>query len=336
MLQIQHEYDLRSFNTLNLTAQAAAYFILDKDTQLQELAQLCLKYPKFFILGGGSNIILPEYYDGLVIHNKLQGISIDHHDPLSPRVTAQAGVLWDDLVAYCCKHQAYGLENLSLIPGTVGAAPIQNIGAYGVEVKDFIEQVTVFDLHSREIRQFSNQECQFSYRHSFFKKQTRYLVLSVSFKLLGIPKLMLSYGDIASRMSTIADPSPTDLRKCIISTREEKLPNPQQLANVGSFFHNPIIPLQLAQNLAQSWSKLPIFPSQNPEQRKISAGWLIDNLGLKGYRLGNLGIYPKQALVIVNYAQATQSEVLNFAALIQQQVFKHYHIQLNIEPIIIA
>jgi UDP-N-acetylmuramate dehydrogenase len=335
MLNLHHGIDLHQANTLNLTARTAHYLVLEHESQLQELAQIVQCQPKFMVLGGGSNILLPEYYDGLVIHNKLLGISLEQQDNNYLRVSAKAGVLWDDLVAYCCRHQAYGLENLSLIPGTVGAAPIQNIGAYGVEVKDFIEQVTAFDLSSASIRIFNHQECQFSYRNSFFKYKSRYLVLSVTFKLNRIPKLNLSYGDVAQRLSQFSAPTATDLRNCIITIRQEKLPDPQHLPNVGSFFHNPIVSTQQAQSLAQTWDKLPIFPTQEAQQHKLSAGWLIDNLGLKGYRHGNLGIYAKQALVIVNYNQATQNDVLQFAAIIQHQVFTSYQVQLTIEPIII-
>lgn len=335
MLNIQENIDLSPLNTLHLKSRASNYLVLAQIEQLDEIRSVLTQFPRFFVLGGGSNLIVPQKYQGLVIHNCLMGVeSVERGSERI--VTAMAGENWDKFVAYCTKNDAFGLENLSLIPGTVGASPIQNIGAYGVEVKDFIEDVLVYDLHKGKLLTFTNEECHFSYRHSVFKNNPRYIVVSVRFKLSNKPKLNLSYGDIAQKASALpTKPTPQDLRNIIINTRQSKLPDPQELGNVGSFFHNPILPREQVENLLIKHPGIPIFTTSNPEDIKISAGWLIDNLGLKGVRQGNVGVYPKQALVLVNYGGACQSELLQFATWIKAQVRDCYNVQLNIEPIIL-
>ena len=336
MLTIQRHIDLTPLNSLHLKSQAGSYTVLNNLEQLTQLAELIKTQAKFFVLGGGSNLIVPEFYSGLVIHNQLRGIEFSSIDDEFYLVRAMAGENWDNFVASCSEYGAYGLENLSLIPGTVGASPVQNIGAYGVEVKDFIEQVTVYDLECAELISLSNAECDFSYRNSYLKNNSRFIVVEVSFKLRKTAQLKISYGDIAEQMALIRAPNAQDLRECIIATRRSKLPDPDEIGNAGSFFHNPIIPTAQAQQLALSYPKLPIYPTSNPEFSKISAGWLIDNLGLKGYRQDQVGVYYKQALVLVNHdTSTTQEELLSFAELIQQRVKQHYGIQLKIEPIIL-
>lgn len=334
MLKISHNVNITHLNTLHLKSIAHNYLALDDCTQLPHLKQLVQKFPTYLILGGGSNLILPENYSGLIIHNKLAGIDIaDNGNTFI--ITAMAGVVWDDFVALCITNNAFGLENLSLIPGTVGAAPVQNIGAYGVEVKDFIQYITIYDLQTGEVRQLTNEECQFSYRNSILKQNPHYLVLSVTFELPKTSPLNCDYGDIKAQIEQINTPTALDLRNCIIHTRKNKLPDPNEIGNVGSFFHNPIIDSEKAQELKTKYPQLPIYPTNNPQLIKISAGWLIDNLGLKGYRVGNVGVYNKQALVLVNHGNAHQKEILEFAKLIQQKVWLSYAINLNIEPIII-
>lgn len=334
MLNIQENVDLTPYNTLHLKATASHYLILNQIEQLEKIQQIISRFPQFFVLGGGSNLILPTQYHGLVIHNQLNGITIVE-DEQNRFVTAMAGENWDDFVTYCITHQAYGLENLSLIPGTVGASPIQNIGAYGVEVKDFIDEVLVFDLEIAQLVHFTNHDCQFSYRNSILKNNSRYIVISVTFKLSMQPTLNIRYQDVTQRLSTISKPTPLDLRALIIEIRQSKLPDPKELGNVGSFFHNPVLATETAEELRIHHPNLPVFPTSSIEQTKISAGWLIDNLGLKGLRQGNVGVYNKQALVLVNYGGACQSELLKFAGLIQARVKNHYQVHLNIEPIIL-
>ncbi|WP_298628094.1 UDP-N-acetylmuramate dehydrogenase [uncultured Legionella sp.] len=334
MLNILDDIDLTSLNTLHLKSTASHYVVLNQVKQLDELREAIANFPKFFILGGGSNLIMPIRYHGLVIHNELRGITMTKVGQ-EQIVTAMAGENWDSFVAYCCSHGAFGLENLSLIPGTVGASPIQNIGAYGVEVKDFIKEVLVYDLQTAKLVTLSNSECQFSYRNSFLKNNSRFIVISVSFALLTEPDLNANYGDVAHRLASLTNPMPYDLRTIIISIRQSKLPDPNVLGNAGSFFHNPIIPQKIAQKLCMQYPNLPAFPTNDPEKIKVSAGWLIDSLGLKGLRQGNVGIYQEHALVMVNYGGAYQAELLAFAERIQSQIKEHYDIELNIEPIIL-
>ncbi len=334
MLNILDNIDLTPLNTLRLKSTASHYVVLNQVEQLDELRAVISNFPKFFILGGGSNLIIPTQYQGLVIHNQLRGITITKIGK-EQIVTAMAGENWDAFVAYCTSYGAFGLENLSLIPGTVGAAPIQNIGAYGVEVKDFIKEVLVYDLQTAKLISLSNSECQFSYRNSFLKNNSRYIVISVSFTLLTEPNLNANYGDVAQRLSSLTNPVPYDLRNIIISIRQSKLPDPDKLGNAGSFFHNPIIPKNMAQELSIQYPKLPTFPTHDPEKIKVSAGWLIDSLGLRGVRQGNVGIYQEHALVMVNYGGAYQAELLEFADWVQTKIKEHYDVALNIEPIIL-
>lgn len=335
MLNLQENVDLNRLNTLHLKSTASHYLVLKQVDQLDAIGFIISNYPQFFVLGGGSNLIMPPTYQGLVIHNQLRGIKIAKVGQ-ERIVTAMAGENWDEFVGYCNTQGAFGLENLSLIPGTVGASPIQNIGAYGVEVKDFIEEVLVYDLQTAQLVSLSNNECQFSYRNSLLKNNSRYIVISVSFKLFAQPDLNLSYGDVAQRISAITTPSPCDLRKIIIDIRQSKLPAPEELGNVGSFFHNPVLPEKKAQELLIQYPNLPLFSTSDPEYIKVSAGWLIDNLGLKGLRHGNVGVYSKQALVLVNYGGACQSELLKFADWIQSQIKDRYDLHLHIEPIILS
>lgn len=335
MTQLNHRFRLDKLNTLRLQSMATAYVQLTKADQLAEIGKLIGSYQSFFVLGGGSNLILPENYNGLVIHNQLSGITIDATSSTDKTISAMAGENWDSFVAWCCENNAHGLENLSLIPGTVGASPIQNIGAYGVEVKDFIKHVTVYDLTDKKLVQYENSDCKFNYRNSFFKNNSRYIVVSVTFQLPNNPQLNTSYGDIAKEMHNLENPTPLDLRNCIIKIRSNKLPNPAEIGNVGSFFHNPVIPESEAEALHKQYPQLPIYTTDKPGFRKVSAGWLIDNLGLKGYRQKNVGVYDKQALVLVNHEPATKTDILELANFIQQQILDKYNIRLNIEPIIL-
>ncbi|KTC93885.1 UDP-N-acetylmuramate dehydrogenase [Legionella cincinnatiensis] len=334
MLNILENIDLTPLNTLHLKSTASYYVVLNKIQQLAEIREVISNFPKFFVLGGGSNLIIPTRYQGLVIHNELRGITMNTVGQ-EQIVTAMAGENWDEFVAYCITHGAFGLENLSLIPGTVGASPIQNIGAYGVEVKDFIKNVLVYDLQTAKLVNLSNSKCQFSYRNSILKNNSRFIVISVTFTLSAEANINVNYGDVAQKISSLTNPTPYDLRNIIIKIRQSKLPDPNELGNAGSFFHNPVISKKMAQNLCIQHPTLPIYPTPNPDKLKLSAGWLIDNLGLKGSRQGNVGIYQQHALIMVNYGGAHHSELLEFADWIQIQIKEHYDVQLNIEPIIL-
>jgi UDP-N-acetylmuramate dehydrogenase len=334
-MQILHSYPLIQHNTLRLNSQAKYFIALQQLKQLPEIFNFIAKADiAFLVLGGGSNLILPPIYSGVVIHNQLKGIAKIAQEGNTVLIKAMAGEIWDEFVLHTLTQGWFGLENLSLIPGTVGAGPIQNIGAYGVEVKDFVEYVEVYDIQKNEFTRLYNQDCHFSYRNSRFKQQPNFLITAVVFRLNLRSNLNLSYGELHQRLGEVSNLSALAVRQWVIQTRQSKLPDPQLIGNVGSFFHNPILPTQQTIKLQHSYPNLPVYPL-DPETAKVSAGWLIDNLGLKGYRLGNVGVYDKQALVLVNYAQATQAEILTLARLVQDKVFAHYGIGLNIEPIII-
>lgn len=334
MLSLQTNVQLNAFNTLKFNSIASNYIQLDDINQLTSLKKITEGFNAYFILGGGSNLILPEQYNGLIIHNLLKGIKfVDCHEFV--QVTAMAGENWDNFVLTTLNYGINGLENLSLIPGKVGASPVQNIGAYGVEVRDFIEYVTVFDLLEGKLSQLTKQECNFSYRNSIFKQVHNYLVVSVTFLLPKKINLNCNYGDIKTQLSSLENPTPFDLRNIIIQTRQSKLPDPAIIGNVGSFFHNPILPEEKVLQLLNQFSKLPVYKTEVVNKMKISAGWLIDNIGLKGFSRGNFSVYDKQALVLVHNGGGNKIELLRFANFIQQQVLEHYGVQLHIEPIIL-
>lgn len=335
-VQIQVNYPLNKLNTLGLESIAENFICLTEVDTLPQIKEFIDKSkPKFFVLGGGSNLILPEYYSGLVIYNQLKGIKLVAETEVSADVRVMAGEVWDDFVEYTLKEGWFGLENLSLIPGTVGAAPIQNIGAYGVEVKDFISYIEVYDMLTGQFSIIDNAQCNFSYRNSMFKSHLNYIVTAVVFRLLKNVKLNASYGDLAKALEQIEKPSAMDLRGIVIDIRTQKLPDPKVIGNVGSFFHNPILTNNQVAGLREKYPKLPVY-AVDSEHSKVSAGWLIDNLGLKGYRQGNMGVYAKQALVLVNHANANKTEVLDLATFIQEKVFSEYMVRINIEPIIVS
>lgn len=331
-MKVIDNFNLDKLNTLHLQSIAKYYFELNSITQLNELKDYVKTFKHdYFILGGGSNLILPKLYNGLVIHNCLKGISIDEQDQYN-YVSVYAGEVWDEFVQYTIDNGCYGLENLSLIPGSVGASPVQNIGAYGVEVKDFIDSVTVFDFITGEIKVFNNQDCEFKYRDSMFKRNSNYLIISVTFRLLKTAKLNITYGDLAKSMANYTNPTALNLRNEVIKIRSSKLPDPKVIGNVGSFFHNPILCNEHADSLKEKYPNLPIY-LVDEQHKKVSAGWLIDNLGLKGFILGKMGVYDKQALVLVNKGGANKSDVMTIAQHIIQKVYDEYQVKLNIEPI---
>ncbi len=332
---IQKNQSLCHLNTLRLKSLAVNYVEFSDINLLPSISKYIKEHKcQFFVLGGGSNILLPEVYNGLVIHCKLEGVACISQNNTSMLVRAMAGEQWDKFVEYTTLHGFFGLENLSLIPGTVGAAPIQNIGAYGVEVCDFIEYVEVYDVLEKQFKIIKKKDCHFQYRNSIFKKMPNLIVVAVVFQLLKEPILNLEYVDVAKCMTGVTNVTPVELRNCVIKIRQAKLPDPAIIANVGSFFHNPILTNGIVNKLKSNYNNLPVFRVDD-NYSKISAGWLIDNLGLKGYRENKVGTYEKQALVLVNYSDATQTDILDFANMIKNKVKQKYDVELNIEPIII-
>lgn len=332
-MHIQQQVQLRPFNTLNLDAIASHYVKIHSTAELIEAIEFAqTQQLNILILSGGSNMLLPQQLQALVIHIAIEGIEYLAEDELTISIKVGAGQVWHDFVLWTTEQQLYGLQNLALIPGLVGASPVQNIGAYGVEVGEFIESVDVYD---RQLQQFSSiqaQDCDFAYRHSIFKDDpNRYVISHVVFKLLKQADLKISYGDLKLAMAD--ELTAKNLQQQVIRIRQSKLPDPQQFPNVGSFFKNPIITEQVLQQLLVDAPNIPHYP-YSMGHVKVAAGWLIDQSGWKGKRLAQVGMFHKQALVLVNYADATLTEVQATYRAVQQDVFKQFSILLEPEPVL--
>jgi UDP-N-acetylmuramate dehydrogenase len=264
----------------------------------------------------------------------IAGQVVTHEDGSNTYLSVGAGVNWHELVQWTLTQNLPGLENLALIPGTVGATPIQNIGAYGVEVAQYIESVSVFDTQSNAFVTLSNQDCEFAYRDSHFKQNPkRYIVTEVLFKLPKAWESRVHYADLAKYFADKLNtsPSPQEIFDAVCQIRTQKLPDPKVIGNAGSFFQNPIVSSEQFNTLVQQFPNIVSYPD-TAGQRKLAAGWLIDQCGFKGKRLGEAGVYEKQALVIVNHGNASASDILNLAKQIQEAVQKQYSVKLDIEP----
>lgn len=338
-LQLQRNVSLKPFNTLQIDARADWFAELTDLEQCTQLPDLCRQQP-LLILGGGSNIILAGNVHGLVLLNRLRGIAVLDEDDDSVRVQVAAGENWDAFVQHSLELGWCGLENLSAIPGTVGAAPMQNIGAYGVELKDVVERVGVFYLADGTFTELSAPDCAFGYRDSIFKHalKDRCLITHVVFRLRKRPALKLEYGEIraeiAKQRMSAESLTPLQLRQIIIAVRARKLPDPRQLPNVGSFFKNPVIPAAQLQTLLATWPNLVHYPVDGA-QTKVAAGWLIDQLGWKGRVHGKAQVHEQQALVLVNMGGDSE-DVLGLARQIQADVRERFGIELEMEPLIIG
>lgn len=334
-MQIQKSHDLSSSNTLQLRSQAERFVELYTPGDLATLLMNPdLKKLPWKILGGGSNLVLPSQIEGLVLKVSNLGRKLIHEDPDYWFVKAQAGEVWNDFVQWTLEEGYWGLENLSLIPGTVGAAPIQNIGAYGVEVKDTLWEVHALDLQTGEPRVFSNKECQFSYRDSYFKQEGagRYLIWDVTFRLPKKNALHLEYGDIRKEVERNNWPQdPRHVAQAVINIRQSKLPDPKVIGNAGSFFKNPIVSKELRDGLLSKHNDLVSFPYE--DRFKLAAGWLIDRAGWKGKKLGPVGMYEKQALVLVNHGGATADDVWKLARQVSSDVHTQFGVEIEAEPI---
>lgn len=331
-MKIQQNISLKNYNTFGIDVNAKRFISIDSFYNLQEILK---KEKDIFLLSGGSNMLLTEDIDQLVLHIDMKGISIDLEDENNVYVTVNAGEDWHQFVLWCISQNYGGIENLSLIPGNVGTCPIQNIGAYGVEVKDVITKVEGLDIESSKRVEFSNDECQFGYRNSIFKNELKGKVVltSVSFCLTKKDHVLnTSYGAIETELSdqNITAPTIKDVSNAVIKIRQSKLPDPKEIGNSGSFFKNPVISSIHFQKLQQTYPSIPSYPVSDTEV-KVPAGWLIENAGLKGKRFGETGTHKKQALVLVNYGNATGKEVYVLAKKIQQTILETFDIQLEIE-----
>lgn len=325
---------LKEYNTFGIDVTARKFISAESLSDLRSvLAQAYAS--ELFILGGGSNMLLTRDLEKTVVHVNLKGIKILSETAESVQVEAMAGENWHEFVMYCIENDFGGLENLSLIPGNVGTTPIQNIGAYGVEVRDRFKSCTALNLQTLEIREFSLEDCQFGYRDSVFKNalKDQYIILSVTFELTKKNhQLNTSYGSIDSFLEEegILDPGIRDVSNAVIKIRQSKLPDPKVLGNSGSFFKNPIIPKKRLSELKEQFPDLPFYEISQ-EEVKVPAGWLIDKAGLKGYREGDAGVHARQALVLVNYGAASGSDILNLSQMIQARIKSCFGIDLEPE-----
>lgn len=334
-LTLESNRSLKPFNTFAVDQRAQYFASANSDEDVRDaLAQARALNVPLLVIGGGSNLLLTRDVPALVLRMASRGKRIVHESAEQVVVEAEAGEPWHPFVLWTLEQGLAGLENLSLIPGTVGASPIQNIGAYGVEIKDVFAGLTALDSQTGELREFTLDDCLFGYRDSLFKQHPgRYLILRVRFALRRQAVLHLEYGPIRQRLMEqgVTTPSAQDVSRAVCAIRSEKLPDPQQLGNAGSFFKNPLVTAAAAQALRHSHPDLVAYP-QVDGQVKLAAGWLIDKAGWKGFRDGDAGVHRLQALVLVNYGQATGEQLLELARRIQSDVRERFGVALEIEP----
>ena len=331
-MQFQENYSLKSLNSfgINISAKYFTRFANINDL-LESLATF--KENKL-ILGGGSNILFTRNFNGLVLKNEIDGIEIVKEDAEHVYVKAGAGVGWHSFVLYCIENNFAGAENLSLIPGSVGASPMQNIGAYGVEIKDIFFELEAFHINDKKIVTFSNKDCEFGYRESVFKNKFKgeFVITSVTFKLNGKPVFNTSYGAIENELQRmgIQDLSIKAVSDAVINIRQSKLPDPKVIGNAGSFFKNPTIKNEEFVNLKKEFFEI-VGYGVGTDETKLAAGWLIEKCGVKGYRLNDAGCHEKQALVLVNYGNATGEDILHVSEKIINSVRLMFGVTLQRE-----
>lgn len=335
MVTIQQNISLKPFNTFGIDAKAKYFCQIKSLDDLTGLVQTeVFKNERILILGGGSNVLFTKDFDGLVLLNSLLGKEIVHENHDSVFLKVSSGELWHDTVMYCVNNNWGGIENLSLIPGTIGAAPIQNIGAYGIEVREVLEKVEAIELATGRVKSFSNEECQFGYRESVFKTKLKekFFISSVTLTLSKKNHhITTSYGAIADTLSNmnIAQPSIKNVSDAVIKIRSEKLPDFKILGNAGSFFKNPEISEKQFMRLQSEFPLVPHYPAN--QGVKVPAGWLIEQCGWKGKTFNRVGVHEKQALVLVNYGDATGEEIFSLAQKIIASVHEKFSITLTPE-----
>lgn len=334
MIRFFENYPLKNYNTFGIEANARTFF---EFTEPEDLAVFLnsnhsWKNQRLIVLGQGSNILFLDDFEGLVIHPKVPGIKTVGEDRSFYRIEVGAGEVWDEFVDFCVTYNLGGVENLSLIPGNVGAAPVQNIGAYGQEVCSVVERVKGFDLETLQMAEYSVDECKFAYRDSIFKSylKNRFIITSVVFRLGKFPEFNLKYGFLEEKVKEKGEVSLKTIREAVIEIRNSKLPAVKNLGNAGSFFKNPAVEMAVADRLLNEFGDVPVYPAGD-QKAKLAAGWLIEQAGWKGRREGNVGVHKDQALVIVNYGGATGKEVWDFSEHILQSVFEKFGVLLERE-----
>ena len=335
IMKIRTNYSLKKINTFGVDHNAKFFLSINNSDDIINF----INYPNYqkekkLILGGGSNILFTKDFDGVVLYNNIKGIEIIYQDEDKIKLKVGSGESWDDFVSYCVDNKWYGIENLSLIPGSVGAAPIQNIGAYGVEVKNFISQVNGIDLIENQPKKFNQNACNFKYRNSIFKEKLKnnFFVTSVEFELYKKSDFNLSYKDLTHLKTT--DLTLLEVRNEIIKIRNKKLPNPKEIGNAGSFFKNPIVNQKTFNNLNNKYHDL-VFIKMDNKKYKIPAAWLIEKCGWKGFSDKSVGVYKNHALVLVNNSSNSGQDIKDLSEKIQINVKENFSISLEAEVNII-
>lgn len=333
-MQIKHNISLKPFNTFGIDVNAKYYTSIESIEQLKQVISL-KKYPDIFILGGGSNLLLTKDVTALVLHINLKGISIISEDENHVIVQASAGENWHEFVCWCLEKDFGGIENLSLIPGNVGTAPIQNIGAYGIELKDSFVSCDALNIASKTLKTFYTEDCNFDYRNSIFKQKEKgkYIICNVRFKLSKKNHILhTSYGSISDELvkMKISQPTIQNISQAVILIRQSKLPDPKKIGNSGSFFKNPVISKKAYNKLKENFQDIPGYPVSDTEI-KVPAGWLIEKAGFKGKQFGNYGVHNKQALVLVNYGNAKGTDIFKLSQIIQNTILHIFDIYIEAE-----
>ena len=332
-LKIEQQVDLQRYNTFKVKAHARYLARITSKNDLKQLISTSIfQDNNRFILGGGSNVVFLHDFEGLVIKSEGTGIRIISESEDAVEINVASGMVWHDLVIECLKNNWGGIENLSLIPGTVGAAPIQNIGAYGVEIKDMVINVDGVVMNTGAERSLTNAECKFSYRESIFKHELKenFFISSVTLRLTKENhKIYSEYEALKVRLAQLNITTPTihDISRTVIKIRQQKLPDPSVIGNAGSFFKNPVVTIHQLEKLKREWPSIPFYPFEN-QTFKVPAGWLIETCGWKGKRVGNVGVHEHQALVIVNYANANGEEIFQLSEQILRDVESKFGIKL--------
>ncbi len=337
-MTLEHNFSLLPYNTFGLDVKATHFISVDSQQDLVDTLKQ-FQHLSPYILGGGSNVLFTKDYEGLIIKISIKGKKIIAEDDEHVLLKVGAGEVWHDVVTHAISNGWGGIENLSLIPGTAGAAPLQNIGAYGVELKDCFVELDAIDRSNGRIKTFNHAACQFGYRESIFKKEAKnkYAIANITLKLQKQPKLVMHYGAIQETLSNwgIEQPTIADVSKAVIQIRQSKLPDPSKIGNAGSFFKNPVVPIEKFEMLKEKNSSIPSYKVDD-QHVKIPAGWLIEQAGWKGKRLGDIGVHRLQSLVLVNYGKGKGTELANLAQHIQDDILEKFGIKLTAEVNIIT
>lgn len=331
-MHIQNNISLKKYNTFRIDVRAKEFVEINSDKEIQSLISSgILNNKKFFILGGGSNVLFTKNYDGIIVKINTKGKRIIKEDSEHIYLSVSAGEDWQDFVEYCLEKSYAGVENLSLIPGTVGAAPVQNVGAYGVELQDVFYELQAIEIESGKKVRFSKDGCEFSYRNSIFKNKlkNKYIILSICLKLNKHPKIKIEYGNIKQELekSGIKNPGIKEISEAICNIRRNKLPDIEKIGSAGSFFKNPVIDEKKFLELKNKFPEIAAYKLPDSKY-KLAAGWLIEECELKGKTFGNAGIYKDQALVIINHGNASASDIINVMEKVRQAVYEKFCIKL--------